>query len=180
MATTKSVPLTGRPVEKSYSSPVQINKTKFFYTNGKINPQINTPSDLVAFSADDQASGREAICVIENISSGSIEPLRLAWDLDPGFFIGHANNPNPQDFWAIHSTEYGTRSEYRHLIGVFEYHGVRGQKGLDSSPNYIPRHCIEEPPYPVQSNTRISYYRVRRGLCKSNNRDIDDILNLLV
>lgn len=205
MAASKNAASTGRPVEKSYEYASRIqdslsssfrsaasadrtsidhlvdllrqpdqNKTKIFYTNGKPQPQVGTPSDLVASSADDEDSGREAICVIENISPRVIEELGSAWDLDPEFFIGHAKNPNPEDLWENHSAEYDVR-EYRHLNGVFEYHGMRGQKDLDSSPNYFPRHCFEETPYPVQSSTRISYYRVRQGLCNSTHRDIKKI-----
>ena len=146
------------------------NKTKVFYTNGELQPQVKTPSGLVAFSAEDQKSGREVICVIENISPGYIEELGSAWDLDPEFFIGHARNPNPEHLWPLkHAADYEVR-EYRHLDGVFEYHGMRGQKGLNSLPNYFPRHCFKESPYPVQSNTRISYYHVHQGLCKSADR----------
>lgn len=140
------------------------HKTRVLYTNAGLESQVRTPSDLVACSAKDQNSGREAICVIENISPSFIEELGSAWDLDPEFFIGHAKNPNPEELWArYHPGEYDMR-EYRHLDGVFEYHGVRGQKSFDSLPNYFPRHCFEKAPYPVQSNTRISYYRVHRGL----------------
>jgi hypothetical protein len=201
MVEAKNATLTGGPVETSYASRVQDllssssrsaasaqplvdlvellrqpdkNKTKVFYINGELQPQVGTPADIVAFSADDRESKREAICVIENISPGFIEGLGSAWDLDPEFFIGHAKNPNSEDLWAKHSAEYEVR-EYRHLDGAFEYHGVRGQKGLDSLPNYFRRHCFEEPPYSVQSNTRISYYRVRQGLCKSTSGDIENI-----
>jgi hypothetical protein len=200
MEAAKNAPLTGGPVEKSYASRVQDllssslrsaasadrvvdlvellrqpdkSRTKIFYTNRELHPQDGTPSDLVAFSADDQKSRTEAICVIENISPGFIEELGSAWNLDPEFFIGHAENPNPEDLWVNHFAEYDVR-KYRHLDGVFEYHGMRGQKGLDSSPNYFTRHCFEERTYPVQSNTRISYYRVRQGLCESTNRDIEN------
>lgn len=148
-----------------------MHKTKVLYTNGGLQSQVRTSSDLVACSAEDQNSGREAICVIENISLRFIEELGSAWDLDPEFFIGHAKNPNPEDLWARNHPEYDM-CEYRHLDGAFEYHGARGQKIFDSWPNYFPRHCFEKAPYPVQSNTRISYYRVHRGLCKSADCDI--------
>lgn len=152
-----------------------IDKPKIYYTsNGKSCPRVETCSDLVALSADDQASETEAICVIENISPGFIEEIGSAWDLDPEFFIGHAKNPNPEDLWVKQSTAYDTRN-YRHLLGAFEYHGLRGQKGLNSSPNYFPRRCFEHPPYSVQSNTFISYYRVRPDLCTSTDREIENV-----
>lgn len=100
------------------------NKSKFFYSNGEGYFRVQTQSYLVAFAADDQAFGREAICVIENISPASIEELGSACDLDPGFFVGHANNPNPKDLWTNHSAEYDIR-KYRGLYEVFEYHGMR-------------------------------------------------------
>lgn len=191
MVESKLTNATAGPVDNSYISRIQDlqsssrrsatdlrellrqpdkNKTKVFYTNEKLQPKVETPSGLVAFSSEDQKSGKEVICVIENISPGYIEELGSAWDLDPEFFIGHARNPNAEDLWAReHAADYEVR-EYRHLDGVFEYHGVRGQKGLNSLPNYFPRHCFKESPYPVQSNTRISYYRVHQGLCKSTDR----------
>ena len=190
---------TGGPSEKSYISRLQdllsssisstasaqssvdlvdllhkqdTSKTKIFYRNSKLKPRIGTPSDIVALSADDLKIGREAICVVENIFPSCIEELGSAWDLDPEFFIGHVTNPDVEDLWAQHSDEHQVRN-YRHLDGVFEYHGLKDQKGLRSLPNYFPRHCYEQPPHPIQSSTRISYYRVRQGLCKSNNNDIE-------
>src|SRR5437868_6257590 len=130
MTAARNASLTGGPAEKPYASRVHDllpssfgseasaerivdlvellrlpdkNQTKIFYINGELKPQDGAPSDLVAFSADDQESGREAICVIENISPGLIEELGSAWDLNPEFFIGHAKNPNPEDLWAKHS-----------------------------------------------------------------------------
>ena len=110
--------------------------------------------------------------MVENISPSCIEVLGSAWDLDPEFFVGHVTNPTVEDLCAKHSVEYEV-GKYTHLDGVFKYHGLKGQQGLHSLPNYFPRHCYEDLPRSVQSNTRISYYRVSQGLCKSNNNDIE-------
>ena len=199
MTQAKSTTLTGGPSENSYISRLQdllssstsstasvqgsvglvdllrqpdSSRTRIYYTNSKLKPRIGTPSDIVALSADDLKTGREAICVIENISPSCIEKLGSAWDLDPEFFIGHVTNPNVEDLWAKHSVEYEVR-KYRHLDGVFKYHGLKEQTGLHSLPNYFPRHCYEPLPRSIQSSTRISYYRVSQGLCKSNNNDTE-------
>ena len=148
------------------------SKTKVFYTNSNLKPRIGTLSDIVALSADDLKNGREAFCVVENISPSCIEELGLAWNLDPEFFVGHVTNPDVEDLWGQHSVEYEVR-KYRHLDGAFEYRGLKGQKDLHSLPNYFPRLCFEQPPHPIQSSTRISYYRVSQGLCKGNNIDIE-------
>ena len=149
------------------------SRTKVFYTNNRMKTKVGTPSDIVAFSAEDRESGRAAFCVIENISPSWIEELGSSWNLDPEFFVGHVTNPNTQDLSANHPAEYEVR-DYRHLDGIFKYHKLRGQSDLHSLPNYFPRHCYEEQPHPVQSNTRISYYRVNQGLCKDVDRDIED------
>lgn len=205
MAPAKTEPSTVGPVEKTYVSRVQDllpspstssattlltvdlvallrqpdkSTTRIYVANGDLQQELGTPADLVAFAAANIGSERGTICVIENISARVIEELGSAWDLDPEFFVGHATNLNKTDLWVNHPGDY-VRREYRHLDGVFEYHGMRGQKDLNSSPNYFPRHCFEETPYPVQSSTRISYYRVPqgqyRGLCKSNNRDFGNV-----
>ena len=189
--------LTGGPLEKPYISRIQgllssnINRTasaersvnlvkllrqtdtsraKIFYTNSDLKPKVATSSDVVAFSADDRQSKKEGVCVIENISPGCIEKLGSAWDLEPEFFVRHIINPGREDLWARHFDEYEVR-RYQHLDGNSEYHGLRGQKALDSMPNYFPRYCYQESSNPVQSNTRISYYRVSEILCKNTNRD---------
>ena len=148
------------------------SRTKIYYTNSQLKSRIGTPSDIVALSAEDLKIGREAFCVVENISPRFIAEFGSAWNLDPEFFVGHVTNPNVEDLWAKHSVDYEVR-KYRHLDGVFTYHGLKGQKGLHSLPNYFPRHCYEHLPRSIQSSTRISYYRVSQGLCKSTNSDIE-------
>ena len=148
------------------------SRTRIVYTNSKLKPRVGTPSDIVTLSADDLKNGREAICVVENISPSCIEELGSAWDLDLEFFVGHVTNPNVEDLWAKHSVEYEVR-KYRHLDGVYKYHGLKEQTGLHSLPNYFPRHCYEPLPRSIQSSTRISYYRVRQSLCKSHNDDTE-------
>lgn len=199
MAQAKNTTSIGGPLEKSYISRLQdllsssisstasaqgsvdlvdllrqpdTSRTKLSYTNSKLKPRIGTPSDIVALSAEDLKTGGEAFCVVENISRSCIEELGSAWDLDPVFFVSHVTNPNVEDLWANHSVEYEVR-KYRHLDGVFEYHGLKEQEGLHSLPNYFPRHCYEHSPRSTQSSTRISYYRVNQGLCKSDNNDIE-------
>lgn len=148
------------------------SRTKIFYTNSRLKPRIGTPSNIVALSADDIKNEREAICVVENISPSCIGELGSAWDIDPEFFVGHVTNPNVEDLRAKHPVEYAVR-KYRHLDGVFKYHGLKEQTGLHSLPNYFPRHCYEPLPRSIQSSTRISYYRISHGLCKSNINDIE-------
>ena len=72
------------------------NISKIFYTHEPRPLSVKTPSDVVAFAAEDRKANREAICVIENISPNIIEELGSAWDLDPDFFISHAGNPNQE------------------------------------------------------------------------------------
>jgi hypothetical protein len=59
-----------------------------------------------------------------------------------------------------------------HLDGVFEYHNeIPGLEPsafekLNSSPNFIYRHCFKDKKWPMQSNTRISYCRPTMSMCK--------------
>jgi hypothetical protein len=144
------------------------NSTKVFYTNTKEQPQILSPSDLIACANSDRDCGREAICVIENISPTFIEALGSEWNLDPEFFIGHSTNPKREDLWVYRPWQMPER-DYDHLDGTFEYHGHTDPldpSQVDGPSNYFRRDCFQTQNYPFQSNTRISYYRVRHSLCK--------------
>ena len=146
------------------------SRTGIFYTDLTRKIKVGTPGELVDLAANDLKSGSEAICVIENISPICIEVLGSKWDLDPDFFVRHVKNPDQEHLWW-HYYDEDRHRPYHHLHGNFEYHDMRGQERLDSSPNYILRHCYENPPYPVQSNTHISYCRVNKYLCESTDYD---------
>lgn len=150
--------------------------TKVFYTNLRSEPHINTPSNLIACALADYESDTSSVCMIENISPEYVKALGSAWNLDPEFFAGHATNPRQEDLWTRWKAPsnpdavYSSR-QYEHLDGVFEYPdiGLPPDESLNSLPNHFHRHCFRKPPYGVQSNTRISYYRIHRLFCKSIN-----------
>jgi len=165
------------------------NSTKVFFVNSDTEWSVNSPSNLLDRLLH-QPRIAKGVCVIENISPAYIEALGSAWDLDPNFFAGHAWNPAQKDLWTQVPFEQHREPSrpYEHLDGIFEYHNLQllpnENEKHDSSPNYFYRHCFSEPefrftpiPYGVsrikvrrqipQSNTRISYYRVDRGLCES-------------
>lgn len=103
------------------------------------------------------------------------------------FFIEHATNPDKDKLWSSKKWDWpppdNSSSEGRslsasrapsflkdssgHLDGVFEYHNdipglePSAYEKLNSSPNFIYRHCFKEKNWPIQSNTRIllpTYY----------------------
>ena len=110
------------------------------------------------------------VCIIENISPNWIEALGVSWDIDPHFFVDHAENPTKEDFWSaklVDLWQKKTRRRYCSLNGTFEYHGreLRRSNDVHASLNFFHRHIFKTGGYPPQANTRISYYRVNRRLC---------------
>jgi hypothetical protein len=77
----------------------------------------------------------------------------------------------PNDFLASGAPSF-LKDSSGHLDGVFEYHNeIPGLEPstfekLNSSPNFIYRHCFKDKKWPMQSNTRISYCRPTIWLCK--------------
>jgi hypothetical protein len=152
--------------------------TKVFYTDMTSEFQISNPSDLITHSAAISEAEKYSICVIENISSEYVEALGSAWDIDPAFFVAHATNPNKEELWNTQryvwewsppsDPEADCSTHYGHLDGIYEYHDLELAPGeaMNSSPNFIRRHCFKDSLYPIQSNTRISYYRVNHSLCQ--------------
>jgi hypothetical protein len=132
---------------------------------------IKDPLDIIKRSTVAVEARIRSICIVENISSDLIGLLRTAWDLDATFFVEHATNPEKAELWRKKDSPaiYQEAKHYSHLDGIFEYHGIEAspQETLSSYPNIFPRHCFRDPAWPIQSNSRISYYRVNPWLCKS-------------
>lgn len=163
----------------------QESKTKaFLKVVGRRSPaiQFDEASELLA-SYNLDAGSEPQVCVIENISSEYIQALGSAWNIDIEFFVEHATNPKKDHLWQLVSTMswdlpisagYETSIQpvptYWHLDGIYEYNkytNIRWSDGkLDSFPNNVPRHCFSDAESGVQSNTRISYYRVSSSLCE--------------
>ena len=137
----------------------------------------------------------ETICIIENISPQYIEGIGSAWDIDPGFFVEYARNPLKENLWLPKDPEellgWDPHDKSRrvpknklrwHIDGNFEYHGlnVQNNASLNSSPNYFKRYCFRSTwggLETITSNTRISYCRVYKKLCKyvfGELRDVTD------
>jgi hypothetical protein len=133
---------------------------------------ISTPAQIITAVTEDHFNLRDAICIVENISPEHIEVLGSAWDIDPRFFVEHAVNPRREHLWVPRRFESVTnKQKFSCVDGIFEYHGlnVRSDKELNSLPNHFERHCFRstwEGVETITSNTRISYYRVERSLCK--------------
>lgn len=171
------------------------SQTRVAYTDTRKDYRITSPQDLVAQSAGLTESQELSICIIENISTEYVEAIGTAWGIDPMFFVAHATNPERDRLWsrkwdssAPDYTSYEDRNEpdedssisapsildgiSGHLSGVFEYHNVIPNlkssdfEKLDSSPNFIYRHCFKDEKWPLQSNTRISYCRPNKWMSK--------------
>jgi hypothetical protein len=132
---------------------------------------INDPLDIIKRSTAAVEAQIRSICIVENISSDLINSLGAAWDLDATFFVEHTTNPEKAELWSKKNAPaiYQELKCYSHLDGIFEYHDIETspQATLNSFPNIIPRHCFKDSAWPIQSNSRISYYRVNPWLCKS-------------
>jgi hypothetical protein len=132
---------------------------------------IKNPLDIIKCSTAAVEARNRSICIVENISSDLIDSLGRAMDLDATFFVEHATNPEKAELWSkkVAPAIYQEDKRYSHLDGIFEYHDIETspQETLNSCPNIFPRHCFKDSRWPIQSNSRISYYRVNPWLCKS-------------
>jgi hypothetical protein len=148
------------------------DKARAYYFNG-YGSYYQNPESLI-----DKANSERgyAVCVIENIGPYWIKRLGSTWDLDPDFFLNHARNPPEENIWnnLFHGPRdlnigYDEHLSCSVMDGVFEYDDWETAEGakLWSAPNFMRRHCWEGPkPYPLSSNTRISYCRTSMGFCK--------------
>ena len=133
---------------------------------------LKTPSQILAAVAENLSHSRRSVCIVENISPEYIDVLGSAWDIDPAFFVQHAANPRREDLWLSRSFEPGANEgKFSCVDGNFEYHGLSlgDEEKLNSLPNYFERHCFRsnwEGVETVNSNTRISYYRVEESFCR--------------
>lgn len=96
------------------------------------------------------------------------------WDWSPpdhSSSEGRDESHAPKDLLASRAPSF-LKDSSGHLDGVFEYHNeIPGLEPsaiekLNSSPNFIYRHCFKDKKWPMQSNTRISYCRPNIWMCK--------------
>lgn len=133
---------------------------------------LNTPAEVFNAAAENLSYSRKIVCIVENISSEYIGSLGFAWDIDPGFFVQHAENPRREDLWVPKEFELdGSRANFSCIDGNFEYHGleVNNDKELNFRPNRFERYCYKttwEGVETIASNTRISYCRVMELFCR--------------
>ena len=164
-------------LHESFANPPSTHPKIFYKPRGQQFQNLAL-QDLILQTQECQKSNTKAVCVIENISPAYIEALGNEWSIDPRFFIGHARNPQQKCLWQeIHEWGWEPSSDakqiasstYTHLHGIFEYHGTttKDPSQRNSTPNLFQRHCYQKPPYPVESNTVISYYRVNKSLCEN-------------
>ena len=166
----------GRDVVVESLSKPDATSTKSFYINHAQQFSSNDPVQIIATASELGGMTRQSttVCIIENIAPKHIGALGSAWDLDPAFFVHHASNPRRERLWMPHifkGPPDPTDDPYDHIDGNFEYFGlcVQSDAELNSSPNYFPRRCFRktwDEVETVNSNTRISYYRVHTGLCE--------------
>lgn len=138
--------------------------------------QIRSPSDLIYHIRDVERVGVRHACIIENISPEYIAALISECKLEAAFFEKHASNPEQHQLWNrdLYRWDWDPASsdpnkvQYTHMDGIFEYHGIQStvdaQDTMQMSPNASKRLCFRQPPFPIQSNTRVSYYRVHPWL----------------
>jgi hypothetical protein len=134
---------------------------------------IKDSLDIIKRSTAAVEARIRSICIVENISPDLTDSLCTAWELDATFFYEYATNPEKAELWRSKKDApaiYQEVKRYSHLDGIFEYHGIETspQETLNSYPNIVSRRCFKDSAWPIQSNSRISYYRVNPWLCKSN------------
>lgn len=133
---------------------------------------FETLAQILAAVTESRSQPRKIICIIENISPKYIGVLESGWEIDPGFFVQYAENPEREYLWypgEFKPTDI--QEKFSCIDGNFEYHGVKvdDDKELNSLPNHFERHCYKstwEGVETINSNTRISYYRVKKSFCK--------------
>ena len=133
---------------------------------------IDGPAQVLKAVTQNLSQSRETICIVENVSPEYINVLGSAWDIDPAFFVTHAVNPRREHLWNSKDFEPNTKEgRFSCIDGNFEYHGlsISSDGELNSQPNHLNRHCYRstwEGVETITSNTRISYYRVKKWFCK--------------
>lgn len=163
-------------VVAALSKPGEENRTKAYLmtqdSSSTQTPTISTPAQIITAVSANRSHFHNSICIVENISPEYIAVLGSAWNIDPRFFVEYAVNPRREDLWDSRRFEPLTNQQkFSHIDGNFEYHGlnVTSDQELNSLPNYFERHCFRstwEGAETITSNTRISYYRVEKSLCK--------------
>ena len=132
---------------------------------------FNTPPEILNAVAESLSCSRRIICIVENISLEYIGSLGSTWNINPRFFVQHAENPRREDLWIPKGFEPdGNQANFNCIDGNFEYHGleVNNEKELNFRPNRFERYCYKttwEGVGKIASNTRISYYRVTELFC---------------
>jgi hypothetical protein len=151
------------------SRKIAVSRVVWMDANSQV--YIKDPLDIIKRSTAAVEAQIRSICIVENISSDLIDSLGTAWGLDATFFVEHATNPEKAELWSQKNASaiFQEAKCYSHLDGIFEYHDIETspQETLNSFPNIFPRHCFKDSAWPIQSNSRISYYRVNPWLCKS-------------
>ena len=153
------------------SSTSASNTRAYYFYGQRYYPQ--SPEEIIEL----ETRGSRGVFVIENIGPSWIQTLGSAWNLEPGFFLNHARNPPRGREWdnifntrSYRSVEDQKLGQYSSLDGVFEYgdwETTTEEDKLLSNHNLMKRQFWKGPePYPLSSNTRISYYRVKWNTCK--------------
>lgn len=138
-------------------------KPRAFYVDQRSYCSITTyKKEEIIAAVETKINQYYAVCVVENISVEWMIAFGCAWNIDPAFFLDYVTNPAKENLWTEPAPRFspsGRDFEHHwHADGIFEYEGWEKRPGerLDSIVNDIRRHCFEDPPYPMQSNTRIS------------------------
>jgi len=145
---------------------------------------ITSIDSLVQQLKIDGEASQYVVSVIENISPAWSDSISQGLGLDRGFFAEFAQAPPKEEFWEQgrpwtwkpypRSMEMDTHydmdmsSRCVHVNGMFEYHGLKRKPrvALTVEPNFANRDCFQDNPWPIQSNTRLSYYRISKTICK--------------
>ncbi|KAF2724077.1 hypothetical protein K431DRAFT_164930 [Polychaeton citri CBS 116435] len=126
-----------------------------------------------------------AVCIIENVHPNWMHRLQDAFGIPQDFFREHARNPPDESLWETVFTRskdprwvppLGPSQSWHSIDAIYEYHGWKTTghgapafegkaTNIESNDNFFKRHCWEGPsPYPISSNTKISYVRVMHKL----------------
>jgi hypothetical protein len=126
---------------------------------------LNTPEAVIDAVAD-RGGWRNALVIVEDIDSSWESALQDAWSLDSAFFRRHKDNPTASDLWQDimverQSVDFSDQDCEVHIQGVFEYPAWKLKDREAFRPNDFSRRCWKPPePYPISSNTKISYLLV--------------------
>jgi hypothetical protein len=133
---------------------------------------LHTAEQVV--EAVEAAGPIKILCVIEEIDSAWEETFQKAqWNIDMAFFSDHRDNAESSSEWDLwdlifdfDSLEDKPPVSKAHIQGIFEYPAWSVTDGKSLKDGDFARRCWKpRGPYPISSNTKMSYIFPKPGFC---------------